>query len=97
VDELVQIRRHSDFKAYHDSGYVNESEMRYDTRLVGRSVWNSKWLLIIPGQSLLSDGDEGLDTFINGPESVWGSPNERTGNGVTDIKLFFETYAYPGN
>ncbi|KGM38920.1 hypothetical protein JY97_13805 [Alkalispirochaeta odontotermitis] len=96
-DEMFQIRRHSDFRAYHDSGFLNESEMQYDSRLVGRSVWNSRWLLIIPGQSLLYDPDDGVDTFIYGPEVFGGLPGERTGNGISDIKLFFETYSYSGN
>jgi hypothetical protein len=71
--------------------------MQYDTRLIGRSVWNSKWLLIIPGQNLLYNPDDGLDTFIYGPEVMGGLPGERTGNGISDIKLFFETYSYSGN
>ena len=95
-DEMFQIRRHSDFRAYHDSGYLDESEMKFDSRLVGRSVWNSHWVLIIPGHALLYDPDEGLDTFIYGPEAI-GGYGERTGNGISDIKLFFETYAYSGN
>jgi len=95
-DEMFQIRRHSDFRAYHDRGYMDQSEMQYDSRLVGRSVWNTRWLLIIPGSSLLYDPEEGLDTFIRGPE-VFGGYGERTGNGISDIKLFFETYAYSGN
>ncbi|MBN2808532.1 MAG: FG-GAP repeat protein [Deltaproteobacteria bacterium] len=96
-DEIFEIRRHSDFRAYHDSGWLNESEMLYDSRLVGRSVWNTKWLLIIPGRALLADGDEGIETFIDGPLLYGGLPNERTGYGVSDIKLFFSTYAYSGN
>jgi hypothetical protein len=95
-DEPFQIRRHSRFRAYHDSGYINESEMTYDTRLIGRSVWNNKWLLIIPGRSLLYDSDEGLERFIQGPEVIGGN-GERTGNGISDIKLFFHTHAYSGN
>ena len=95
-DEMFQVRRHSDFRAYHDSGYLDESEINFDSRLVGRSVWNTRWLLIIPGQSLLYDPDEGLDTFIYGP-LVPGTQDERTGDGVSDIKIFFETYAYSGN
>jgi hypothetical protein len=95
-DSMFEIRKHSDFRAYHDSGYLNESEMQYDTRLIGRSVWNSRWRLIIPGQSLLYDPAEGIDTFIDGPEIVGGN-GERTGNGIFDIKLFFETYGYSGN
>jgi hypothetical protein len=70
--------------------------MTFDSRLVGRSVWNTRWLLIIPGQALLYDPDEGLDTFIDGPEVI-GGLGERTGYGISDIKLFFHTYAYSGN
>ena len=96
LDEFGAPRRHSDFKAYHDSGYLEPTEMTYDTRLIGRSVWNTKWMLIIPGRNLLYDPGEGLETFINGPE-VYGGAGERSGNGISDIKLFFTTYAYSGN
>jgi len=68
--------------------------MILDTRLIGRSVWNSRWLLIIPGLTFLSDPDEGLDSFIHG-QQIPGS-DERDKNGVKDIKLFFQTYALSG-
>ena len=77
-----EIRKFSSFRAYHDSGYFNEGEMTFDTRLVGRSVWNTRWLLIIPGSTLNADADEGLQTFIEN---------------ISDIKLFFQTYGYSGN
>jgi hypothetical protein len=64
--------------------------------LIGRSVYNDRWLLIIPGQNLLYDAEEGINRFIDGMETYYGS-GERTGEGVTDIKLFFHTYAYSGN
>ncbi|HEY6000778.1 MAG TPA: hypothetical protein VI078_15940 [bacterium] len=96
LDEFGAPRRQADFKAYHDSGYLEPSELTYDTRLVGRSVWNTKWMLIIPGRSLLYDPGEGLDTFINGP-LVLGGTGDRSNNGISDIKLFFTTYAYSGN
>jgi hypothetical protein len=95
LDEFGAVRRHADFKAYHDSGYLDPAEMTYDSRLIGRSVWNTKWLLIIPGRNLLWDPNEALETFVNGPE-VYGGGGERSGNGISDIKLFFETYAYTG-
>ncbi|HKK17608.1 MAG TPA: hypothetical protein VJ952_02910, partial [Opitutales bacterium] len=76
------IRKFSSFRAYHDSGFYDESEMTFDTRLVGRSVWNTRWLLIIPGATLKADPDSGLDTFIEN---------------ITDIKLFFQTYGFSGN
>jgi len=56
---LTKIRRYSSFRAYHDSGYWDESQMIYDSRLVGRSVWNSSWVLIIPGGTLHYDSDYG--------------------------------------
>jgi hypothetical protein len=49
---------------------------------VGRSVWNTGWTLIIPGRTLNTDPDEGLDRFIEQ---------------VSDIKLVFETYGFSGN
>jgi len=81
-EEYAAIRKFSSFRAYHDSGDFDESEMTYDSRLIGRSVWNTRWLLIIPAGTLSADREKGLETFING---------------VTDIKLFFQTYAYSGD
>lgn len=78
----AEVRKFSSFRAYHDSGYIEEGEMTFDTRLVGRSVWNTRWLLIIPGSTLNANPDAGLDTFIEN---------------VSDIKLFFQTYGYSGN
>ena len=96
---LTPIRRFGRFRAYHDSGEFSIEEMQRDSRLVGRSVWNSRWMLIIPASTLgapidpvqTTNVDERLDLFIRGPE-VGG---ERTGEGVSDLKIFFETYAYP--
>ena len=87
------IRRFGRFRAYHDSGEFSISEAIRDSRLVGRSVWNRRWMLIIPASTLGNDRDEALETFINGRAA--GVGGERDGNGVSDIKLFFETYAYP--
>lgn len=79
----AQTRRYSSFRAYHDGGSaINLDELVLDSRLVGRSVWNTEWLLIIPGQTLNSDPDEGLDRFIDQ---------------VSDIKLIFQTYGHSGN
>ena len=80
-DSFFNIRRHSRFRAYHDSGAGWDAEIVRDSRLIGRTVWNSEWLLIIPGASLSSEPDEALDTFIET---------------VTDIKFLFETYSYEG-
>jgi hypothetical protein len=76
-------RRFSSFRAYHNAeADVDFDELVFDSRLVGRSVWNTEWMLIIPGLTLNSDPDDGLDRFIDQ---------------VTDIKLIFQTYGFSGN
>jgi hypothetical protein len=81
-EDFGGIRRFSSFRAYADSGGFKEDQATVDSRLIGRSVWNTRWLLIIPGGTFLNNPDEGLQTFINS---------------VSDIKIFFQTYAYSGN
>ncbi len=75
---LGAIRRFSSFRA----GVVEEDPSLNVTRFIGRSVWNTDWLLIIPGQTLHVDPAAGLDQFIAN---------------VSDIQLAFETYGYSGN
>ncbi|MBP1589691.1 MAG: hypothetical protein ILO10_05800 [Kiritimatiellae bacterium] len=87
-------RRHSAFRAHHDSGTFADEELCSAGRLAGRSVWNTQWVLIIPGRSLLADGEEGLNRFIYGAKKDDGA---RDGYGVTDIRLFFNTYSYSGD
>lgn len=94
ADELAAIRQFAQFRAFHDSGSFNPAETINDSRLIGRSVWNTRWLLIIPAGNLHSDRAEGLQRFINGALRTDGT---RDGNGVSDIKIFFQTYAYSGN
>lgn len=81
-EEFGDIRRFSSLRAFHDSGAFSEDEISMDSRLIGRSVWNTRWLLIIPGGTLLADPNKGLRDFISK---------------VSDIKIFFQTYAYSGN
>ena len=60
----------------------DQSSLTYNARLIGRSVWNTKWLLIIPGATLNADPNAGLNTFINS---------------VTDINVVINSYGYSGN
>lgn len=88
-----ELRQFASFRAFHDSGNFNPAETISNSRLIGRSVWNTRWLLLIPAGTLHSDRQEGLNRFIHGA-LVNG---QRDGNGVTDIKLFFQTYSYAAN
>ncbi len=99
------IRKFSSFRAYHDAGGWSSSEMLQSGRLVGRSVWNTQWVLIIPNASLLSDPNNpsaGLDTMIHGAplpgfdQQTAGLIN-RDGVGVRDIQLLLQTYKVSGN
>jgi len=92
-EPLFAIRKHQAFRpvssanvfgtlvVYWTGGELERSQYT-NTRLLGRSAWNSRWKLVIPGQTLLNNPDEGLERLI------------RT---LTDVKLFFHTYSYSGN
>jgi hypothetical protein len=91
-EPLFAIRKYQAFRPVSTTSVFNTDIFGADgslqpsqyanTRLIGRSVWNSKWKLIIPGQTLLADPNQGLDRFINS---------------VDDIKLYFITYSSAGN
>ena len=72
-DSVATIRRHSTLRVGDDFK---------STRLVGRSVWNDKWMLVIPASSLNSDRAKALEKFVNG---------------IDDIKLGIKAYSRHGN
>ncbi len=77
-------RKHAAFRAVDDPAYFYSSVPAEFTnsRLIGRSVWNSQWKLVIPAYSLLNSEQAALDRFTQS---------------VTDIKLFLRTYSNSGN
>jgi len=79
---FAQVRRYAAMPARHDAGIYAEADLTNDSRLVGRSAWNTEWVLIIPGGTLLNDPEAGLDAFIAT---------------VQDVKLYFQTYSYAGD
>jgi hypothetical protein len=93
TEPLFAIRKHQAFRpvssanvfgtlvVYWTGGELERTQY-CNTRLLGRSAWNSRWKIIIPGRTLLNNADEGLDRFIRS---------------VNDVKLFFHTYSYAGN
>ena len=66
-------RRHSTLRTGHDFK---------STRLVGRSVWNDRWLLVIPASSLNANRAAALEKFVNG---------------IDDIKIGIKAYSRQGN
>jgi hypothetical protein len=82
LSEVFTIRKHQAFRAVPDGTVFSSSPGFTNSRLIGRSVWNSRWKLIIPGKTLLSDPLQGMQRFLST---------------VKDIKIHFETYSYSGN
>ena len=89
VEPLFTVRKHQAFRPISDATLFNPSVFIRDgtsdytiARLIGRSVWNSQWKLVIPGKTLLNNPDEGLDRLIKTLE---------------DVKIHFVTYSYSGN
>ena len=91
-EPLFGVRKHQAFRPVSTTSAFNQDIFGFtgqitpsqftNRRLIGRSVWNSKWKLVIPGNRLLNDSNEGLDRFIQT---------------VKDVKLHFVTYSYSGN
>ena len=93
ADSLLRVRRHPSFRAYF--GEEPSDDALDATRLVGRSVWNTKWLLVIPAGGMNADREKALSVFIN------GSDVNRDGKldlkPVRDIRIGFKTYSTSGN
>ena len=84
---FTEVRRFGSFRAYeYDPSAPFGDQTSSDNRLIGRSVWNTRWLLIIPGGTLLFNPEQGINSFIG----------DGTTPGVSDILIFFKTYAYQG-
>ena len=82
AEDPFQIRKHQAFRAVAAGTVFSSAPGFTNSRLIGRSVWNSNWKIVIPGRTLRADEVSSLEAFQDT---------------VTDIKLFFETYSYSGN
>ncbi len=92
TEPLFSVRKHQSFRPVSSASYFSTSlygptgtlqRTQYtNNRLVARSVWNTKWKVVIPGYTLLNDPKQGMDRFIQT---------------VTDMKVHFVTYSYSGN
>ena len=95
-DVGARIRKHPSFRAYYDEAGKDPDDESLDcTRLVGRSAWNTKWLLIIPASSMSADREAAIATFISGIDSDRDGDLDSTG--VSDIKIGLKTYSTSGN
>ena len=92
----ARIRKHPSFRAYYAGTNEAPSDASLDcTRLVGRSAWNTRWLLVIPASSLAADRETALAAFIDGFDADRdGKPDA---SGVTDIWIGLKTYSTSGN
>lgn len=72
-DATATIRRHSTIRAGADFK---------STRLVGRSAWNDRWLIVIPASAIDADREKAMKLIEAG---------------VKDIKLGIRAYSRQGN
>ena len=82
LTENYVLRQHQAFRAVSDGTVFSSDPGFTNGRLIGRSVWNSRWKLVIPAQTLLADPKKGMQVFIDS---------------VKNIKIHFETYSTAGN
>ena len=79
------IRKHPAFRPVTDGSVFIAGDIPLaftNSRLIGRSVWNGNWKIVIPAYTLLNNEQDGLNRFVKS---------------VKDIKLFFRTYSNAGN
>ena len=78
------LRKHQAFRPVSDPVFFYSSMPAEFTnsRLVGRSVWNGGWKIVIPATTLHSNEQEGMNRFVAS---------------VKDIELFLRTYSHSGN
>jgi hypothetical protein len=78
------LRKHQAFRPVADAAFFYSSVPGEFTnsRLVGRSVWNSGWKIVIPAKTLHGNTQDGLNRFVAS---------------VKDIELFLRTYSHSGN
>ena len=81
-DNFGKTRRFSTIRMHnHESGEYNDV-FQSDHQLIGRSVWNTRWFLIIPERQISGT----LNDFIGNADN----------EGVSDILFYFRTYSYTG-
>jgi hypothetical protein len=78
------LRKHQAFRMIDDPTlfYSRVPAEFTNSRLIGRSVWNGQWKIVIPAYTLLNDEYDGLTKFAAS---------------VKDIQLFLRTYSNSGN
>jgi hypothetical protein len=78
------LRKHQAFRPVSDPAFFYSTVPAEFTssRLVGRSVWNGSWKLVIPAYTLLNNEQDALNRFVAS---------------VKDIEIFLRTYSHSGN
>ena len=87
---LNEIKRQRDSEAQVELG----QPLRFNTNLAGRSAWNTRWLLVIPGGQWTASSDPAeirhkLLQFLYG---VRADPAQHFG--ITDIRLVIQAYSH---
>ncbi len=91
---VITIRRYPSFRASIAASDGDDIKAA-SKRLIGRSVWNTHWVLIIPAVALGTDRESALTTFIRGRDfNRDGSLDQLP---VRDVQIGLRTYSNSGN
>jgi len=94
ADGAITIRRYPSFRASTSESDGDDIKAA-SKRLIGRSVWNTRWVLIVPAAALGSDRESALTAFIKGRDTNRDGKLEQLP--VCDIQIGFRTYSNSGN
>ena len=87
---LNEVKRHSANEAQVELG----QPLQFNTNLAGRTAWNTRWILVIPGGQWTGSSDPAeirnrLLQFIYGPDA-----DPADNRGITDIRLIIQAYSH---
>jgi hypothetical protein len=87
---LNAVKRHRDSEAQVDLG----QPLRFNTNLAGRSAWNTRWLLIIPGGAWTASSNP-AEIRRKLLQFIYGSTADPAANrGIFDIRLIIQGYSH---
>ncbi len=97
ADRGLRIRRHPSFRVSYGPAATpdaGEDALRA-SRLIGRSVWNDQWALIVPFGAMNADRQAAVEAFVQGYDG--DNDGQAEIGGVSDILIGLRTYSHSGN
>ena len=95
IDLAARIRKYPSFRCVLNEDALDSDAPASSSRLFGRSVWNTRWLLILPAGAMNTDRDKAVQAFLQGADLNADGTLDLLP--VSDILLSLRTYSASGN